>query len=231
MLILNSVYQPTRADADLTIFMARTGQLLIECFIGLSPEKTAQDFQNDVLMPVRLSDNLLIDNPSEIFMQFLSESDLDGDFAAKTKAPLINATAYFCRALKAYDIGQFSATWSYLVDANYWCGFSSSYRGMGIARDKTIVETEEKVLWEHRSKGGTGKKINNLPYKLEAEDLARTMRSTWKNPSQATHIVLDKLNQEYEKREQKFPLKYHSIYLHFKSLHDADKLFNIPSKK
>lgn len=225
MSILDPRYQPTRAEPDLNIFMARTADELIYCFIGISPHKTPQDYQRDVFSKVLIGDDPLIEDASEIFMQFLPESDRGKHFVEVTLAPLLNATAYYCRALSAYDNNQKSAAWSYLVDANYWCGISSSYRGIGAARNKTIADTAVQVKTQQSSKAGTGKGIKSLPYKLEAEQLARTMKSRWPSRRQAVIRVLEKLNEDYAKRNQAFPLKYDAIFIHFGSLPDADQLF------
>lgn len=225
MSISYPAYPLSRSDADLKIFLARTAHDLINCFIGLCPSKTSRDYQHDVFAKVQIADDSRIENPSEIFMQFLDESQRGKDFVEITLAPLLNATAYYCRALNADDSGQHSAAWSYLVDANYWCGFSSAYRGIGFARDKTIADTKVQVIKQQSGKGGAGKRKNNAPYKLEAEQLARTMKSRWPSRRQAALGVLEKLNQDYAKRKQSFPLKYDAIFIHFGSLHDANELF------
>ncbi|WP_382236944.1 hypothetical protein [Herminiimonas aquatilis] len=175
---------------------------------------------------VQVIDDPRIENPSEIFMQFLDESERGKDFVEITQAPLLNATAYYCRALDANDKGLTFAAWSYLVDANYWCGFSSSYRGVANARENTIADTTVQVKTQQSSKAGTGKGIKSMPYKLEAEQLARTMKKRWPSRRQATLGVLDKLNQDYAKRNQSFPLKYDAIFIHFGTLKDANELFD-----
>lgn len=193
--------------------------------MGLCPDKTSRDYQYDVFEKVQLKDDARIEDPAEIFMQFLPESDRGKHFVEVTTAPLLNATAYYSRALNAYDMKQEAAAWSYLVDANYWCGFSSSYRGIATARKETIADTEVQVKAKQGEKGGTTKGLNSAPYKLEAEKLARTLKPKWPSRRQAVLAVLDKLNEEYAKRNQSFPLKYDSISQHFASLPDAKVLF------
>jgi len=193
---------------------------------------TAQEFHDEVLVPIFRLDDGESDEPLDILMQSAAPRDREKGVEHVARLPIgaiVLSATYFCRAGLARDRGQMDFAWSCLADARYWCGVAIGQKGVDAALQKSLAGVKRDLA----KTGGKARADRYAPIKEFAFGLVKSQEpaSGWKSRSQAVKKIKNEV-QAYAKQAE-MPLSEDqaptTIDGWLASMPDADQIF--PKKK
>ena len=150
-----------------------------------------EDFAREIYSIVFNNNDPNVEDFYEIPMQFVSDEikKKGKEYVARTPyAPLLTASAFLARCIKAYENREMDLAWSYMTDVRYWTGVVRTFRGIEAAYQQTVKETKRNVA----SKGAQARAENydvlsQFSYKLVHEKEPRP--SGWKSRRHAVQVI------------------------------------------
>ncbi|MCW0022742.1 hypothetical protein [Burkholderia pseudomallei] len=190
---MNTVNGPPRRERDLKWYLNITVSNLGSCYMHLKPGAGSEDFAHEILRVVAKNDDPSIEEPIEIVMSCVSDEDRakGPDWIARSPyGSIIVATAYYFRVHRAMRAGDIGLAWSFMADARYWAGVALSSKGIGEARENTIITVKrERGVVGAVGKDKTYEPIRQFAYKIVVK--RQPPQKGWQSRNHAVKTIKD----------------------------------------
>ncbi|NPT56725.1 hypothetical protein [Paraburkholderia elongata] len=222
-------HKPERTFHNMAV---RVVTILSSHFVNSIAEKTAENFENEILIPMLEEDSI---SGERMYNEIKTQSATRPVANPETAAMLV-ACAYYAQSLKASRDNDLSLAWSYMADACYWAGVIQPIQTIYQLREDTIQATRTN---DASNAGKASAKKKHGASIDEAFRLAREMRPKekgWKSRLHAARTIKNEVRAfSIRNKDSTIPLSEHevetTVFKWLKAMPDAAELFPLKAEK